>query len=128
MKKRDLFPEVSNGFLFTLLLVVVMSFSATAQKKPYHGIQISRHNFVDTVKIKIWDGAVIVPVEINGQTRNLLFDTGAESGFWIGEMEDWMTSSDDSITVNDVQNVSKKRFTRKSRLSKWATSSSKTIL
>ena len=101
-------PKVSNGFLFTLLLVVVMSFSATAQKKPYHGIQIPRHNFVDTVKIKIWDGAVIIPVEINGQTRNLLFDTGAEHGFWIGEQEDWMTSSGDSITLYDVQNVSKK--------------------
>ena len=100
--------EMRKHLFVTLLLVFLTSFSATAQKKPYHGIQISRHNFVDTVKIKIWDGAVIVPVEINGQTRNLLFDTGAESGFWIGEAEDWMTSLDDSIKVKDVHNVYRK--------------------
>ena len=94
--------------LLIILLLVLTSFCATAQKKPYHGIQISRHHFVDTVKIKIWDGAVIITVEINGQTRNLMFDTGAESGFWIGEAEDWMTSLDDSIKVRDVNHVSKK--------------------
>jgi hypothetical protein len=109
MKKRDLFPKVSNGFLFALLLVIVMSFPASAQKKPYHGIQISRHNFVDTVKIKIWDGAVIIPVEINGQTRHLMFDTGAEFGFWIGDEEGWMKASGDTLSITDSQNSKLKK-------------------
>ena len=37
--------------LTILLLVVVMSFSATAQKHLVNGIKFSRHHFVDTVKI-----------------------------------------------------------------------------
>lgn len=98
---------MKKHILFTLLLVVVMSFSATAQKHLIDGIKFSRHHFVDTVKIKIWDGAVIIPVEINGQTRNLLFDSGASLGFWIGEKEDWMTPSNDSITVRDAKKVTK---------------------
>lgn len=99
---------MKKHILYTLLLVVVTAFSALAQKKPFRGITFSRHHFVDTVKIKIWDGAVIIPVEINGQTRHLMFDTGAESGFWIGEEEDWMTSSGDSTTVHDVKNATRK--------------------
>lgn len=119
---------MKKHILFTLLLVVVMSFSATAQKHLIDGIKFSRHHFVDTVKIKIWDGAVIIPVEINGQTRNLLFDSGASLGFWIGEEEEWMTPSGDSITVRDAKKYPKKWSSRSFLLSKWATSSSKTIL
>lgn len=95
--------EMKKHILYTLLLVVVTSFSATAQKKPFRGITFSRHNFVDTVKIKIWDGAVIIPVEINGQTRHLMFDTGAEFGFWIGDEEGWMKASGDTLSVTDSQ-------------------------
>ena len=57
---------MKKHILYALLLVFVTSFSATAQKNRINGIKFSRHHFVDTVKIKIWDGAVIIPVEING--------------------------------------------------------------
>ena len=95
---------MKKHILYTLLLVVVTAFSASAQKKPFRGITFSRHHFVDTVKIKIWDGAVIIPVEINGGVKNLMFDTGAEFGFWIGDEERWMTASGDTLSVTDSQN------------------------
>ena len=95
--------EMKKHLLYTLLLVVVTSFSATAQKKNIKGISFSQHNFVDTVKIKIWNGAVIIPVEINGEVKNLMFDTGAEHGFWIGDEEGWMKASGDTLSVTDSQ-------------------------
>ena len=99
---------MKKHILYTLLLVVVTSFSATAQKKPFRGITFSRHHFVDTVKIKVWDGAVIIPVEINGEVKNLMFDTGAEHGFWIGDEEGWMKASGDTLVTTDSQNSKKK--------------------
>lgn len=100
MKKR---------ILYIFLLFVLANLSASAQKEYYSGIEFSRHHFVDTIKIKIWDGAVIVPVEINGETKNLMFDTGAAMGFWIGEEEDWMTPSGDTIIVKDVKKTTKNK-------------------
>ena len=95
--------------IIAFLFVFLMFLQASAQKKPYHGITFSKHNFVDTLKIKIWDGAIIIPVEINGETKNLMFDTGAEMGFWIGEDENWMTPSGDSLTLVDSQNTRHKK-------------------
>ena len=89
--------------------VFMMFLQASAQKKPYNGIEFSRHNFVDTLKIKIWDGAVIIPVEINGETKNLMFDTGAERGFWIGDEEDWMTPSGETLSLVDSQKTRHKK-------------------
>lgn len=40
----------------------------------------SKKDFVDTIKVRVFDGAVIVPVEIEGQPRHLLFDTGGQHG------------------------------------------------
>ena len=82
-----------KAIIIAFLFVFMMFLQASAQKKPYNGIEFSKHNFVDTLKIMIWDGAIIIPVEINGETKNLMFDTGAERGFWIGDEEDWMTPS-----------------------------------
>ena len=87
-----------------VLLTACLSFPSTAQKLDSQYFTLSRENFVDTIKIKIWEGAVIVPVEIAGKTRNMMFDTGARMGFWIGPEEDWMTPSGDSIVVHDSQN------------------------
>ena len=101
--------EMKKHILYTLLLVVVTSFSATAQKKNIKGISFSQRNFVDTVKIKIWNGAVIIPVEINGEVKNLMFDTGAEHGFWIGDEEGWMKASGDTLVTTDSQNSKKKK-------------------
>ena len=104
MKKR---------ILYIFLLVVFTTLSSAAQDKAFRAISFSQHNFVDTVKIKIWDGAIIIPVEINGDTKNLLFDTGAAWGFWIGEKEDWMTPTGDIITIQDAKKVSKKKVLMK---------------
>ena len=98
-----------KAIIIALLFVFMMFLQASAQKKPYNGIEFSKRNFVDTLKIKIWDGAIIIPVEINGETKNLMFDTGAERGFWIGEEEDWMTSSGDTTSLTDVKHVTKKK-------------------
>ena len=91
----------------TLLIcfIVLTSLSVEAQKKPFRDIHFSQHDFVDTIKIKIWNGAIIIPVEINGETKNLMFDTGANWGFWIGDEEEWMTPSAEILTVTDSQNA-----------------------
>lgn len=89
--------------ILSLLLVIVTSFAVTAQKNPYDRIKFSRHGFVDTVKIKIWNGAVIIPVEINGEIKDMMFDTGSPFGLWIGNEEEWMALSGDSLLVSDAQ-------------------------
>ena len=95
----------------TLLIcfAVLTSLSVEAQKKPFRDIHFSQHDFVDTVQIKIWDGAIIIPVEINGETKNLMFDTGANWGFWIGDEEEWMKPSAETLTLTDSQNTKMKK-------------------
>lgn len=92
-------------FAVIFIAAVTMSY-ATAQR--YKSISLSRHNFADTVKVKIIYGAVFIPVEINGHVRYLMFDTGAQTGFWIGTEEDWMQPSGDFTNVIDSQNARKK--------------------
>ena len=99
---------MKKHIFFLLLLTVLTAFSASAQKRPYRNIRFSQHGFVDTVKIKVWDGAIIIPVEINGEMKNLMFDAGANWGFWIGTEEGWMTPAGDSLTVYDSQTAKKK--------------------
>ena len=91
--------------IILVCFAVLASLSVEAQKKPFRDIRFSQHDFVDTVKIKIWNGAIIIPVEINGETKNLMFDTGANWGFWIGEEEGWMKPSKEILTVTDSQNA-----------------------
>lgn len=43
--------------------------SSDGAEKPYRGITFSQHDFVDTVKIKMWDEVVIIPMEIDGETK-----------------------------------------------------------
>lgn len=57
--------------LFMVTLIVMVSFQSSAQHPLSTVFSISRHHFVDTVKVKIWDGAIIVPVEIEGRKRHL---------------------------------------------------------
>ena len=47
-------------------------------------VSFSKRDFVDTIKIKVIDGAVVVPVEIEGRIRHFLFDTGSPLGLWQG--------------------------------------------
>lgn len=61
--------------IITILLALVAMTSIVAQdmiKTATAPISFSKKDFADTIKIKVIDGAVVVPVEIEGQTRNLL--------------------------------------------------------
>ena len=92
--------------IITTLLVLVATTSIVAQdliKTATASISFSKKDFADTIKIKMIDGAVIVPVEIEGQTRNLLFDTGSPLGLWHGQKEDWMKKiTTDSLMFGDI--------------------------
>ena len=101
MKKRIL------GIIAVFLLVLA-SLSATAQVMHFTDFTLSRHDFVDTIKVEIVDGAVIVPVEIDGELKRMMFDTGSEYGFWIAGDEAWMQPSGDNITITDSQNTKHK--------------------
>ena len=84
---------MNKKIIITALLALVAMTSIVAQdmiKTATASISFSKKDFADTIKIKVLDGAVIVPVEIEGQTRNLLFDTGSPLGLWQGQKEVWM--------------------------------------
>ena len=85
-------------------LIVMASFPSSGQRLSDRYFGISEQDFIDTIKIKMWEGAIIVPVEIEGKIRNLMFDTGAGMGFWIGEKEEWMVPLGDSTYATDAQN------------------------
>lgn len=89
-------------------MLVLASLSATAQVMDFTDFTLSRHDFVDTIKVEIVDGAVIVPVEIDGELKRMMFDTGSEYGFWIAGDEAWMQPSGDNITITDSQNTKHK--------------------
>ena len=73
-------------------------------------VWFSKRDFADTIKIKVMDGAVVVPVEIEGRTRNLLFDTGSPLGLWVGQKEDWMRRmTADSLTLGDINGELRKQ-------------------
>ena len=101
MKKRIL-------EIIAVFLLVLTSLSATAQVMDFTDFTLSRHDFVDTIKVEIVDGAVIVPVEIDGELKRMMFDTGSEYGFWIAGDEAWMQPSGDNITITDSQNTKHK--------------------
>ena len=97
---------LSIAYFITSLLALT-SLTASAQEIDLTDFTLSRHDFVDTVKVEIFKGAVIVPVEIEGETRRLMFDTGAEFGFWIGGKEAWMQPSGDNISILDSQKTNR---------------------
>ena len=102
--KIILMKNQSKAIVLGLLLGVVAWGQASAQRLSDRYFGVSQQVFTDTIKIKMWNGAIIVPVEIEGETKNLMFDTGAGSGFWIGKKEAWMRSTDDSTYTTDAQN------------------------
>lgn len=89
-------------------LLMLLPLAASAQNIDFTDFTLSRHDFVDTVKVEIIDGAVIVPVEIEGETKRMMFDTGAEFGFWIAGDEAWMQPMGDSLKLTDSQKTSHK--------------------
>lgn len=96
-----------KSIVIAILWVLMACLPASAQRL-IRDFGIAEKNFVDTIKIKMWNGAIIVPVEIEGKTKNLMFDTGANMGFWIGVEEDWMVPSGDSTYTVDSQRQRKK--------------------
>jgi hypothetical protein len=97
-----------KAIAIVLLLSLVTSLQTSAQHLSDRYFGISEQDFTDTIKVQIWDGAIIIPVEIAGETKNLMFDTGAGMGFWIGGVEEWMRPTGDNYTIYDAQDRKKK--------------------
>ena len=79
--------------LFLLIAALVTATPMLSQnliKTATTPVSFSKRDFVDTIKIKVIDGAVVVPVEIEGRIRHFLFDTGSPLGLWQGQKEVWM--------------------------------------
>ena len=99
--------------IITALLAFVVTMFAQAQnliKSATAPVSFSKSDFADTVKIKVMDGAVVIPVEIAGKTRNLLFDTGSPLGLWLGQKEDWMKQvTADSLVFGDANKKSRQQ-------------------
>ncbi len=97
---------MNKKIIITALLSLIAMTSIVARnfiKTATAPICFSKKDFADTIKIKVIDGAIIVPVEIEGQTRNLLFDTGSPLGVWHRQKEDWMRQiTMDSLTFGDI--------------------------
>ena len=84
---------MNKQIIITILLALGTTTSVLAQnliKTATTLVSFSKRDFVDTIKIKVIDGAVVVPVEIEGRIRHFLFDTGSPLGLWQGQKEVWM--------------------------------------
>ena len=92
--------------VITILLALVTTTSVLSQnliKTATTPVSFSKRDFADTIKIKVIEGAVVVPVEIEGRIRHFLFDTGSPLGLWQGQKEVWMRQfSSDSLYFGDV--------------------------
>lgn len=120
MQKNCIFAAVTQDYIgmnkrtvITALLVLAVTMFAQAQnliKNATVPVSFSKSDFADTIKIKVMDGAVVIPVEIAGKTRNLLFDTGSPLGLWFGQKEDWMKQvTADSLVFGDINNKSRQQ-------------------
>ena len=77
--------NINKKTIITMMLALVAMATAAQKKvswKPFlKAVEFSEKYFMDTIHVKVEKGAMIVPVEIAGQERHMLFDTGAEHGF-----------------------------------------------
>ena len=110
---REFCEYKGKKVIITMMLAFVAMATAAQKKvswKPFlKAVEFSEKYFVDTIHVKVENGAVIVPVEIAGQERHLLFDTGAEHGFWVGNQENWMKPlSIDSVKASDINGKKEK--------------------
>ena len=100
--------------IITALLALVTTTSVLAQnliKTATTPVSFSKRDFADTIKIKVIDGAVVVPVEIEGRIRHFLFDTGSPLGLWHGHKEAWMRQfTTDSLTFGDINKRSRNQI------------------
>ena len=109
--------------LFLLIAALVTTTSVLAQnliKTATTPVSFSKRDFVDTIKIKVIDGAVVVPVEIEGRIRHFLFDTGSPLGLWQGQKEVWMRQfTTDSLTFGDINKRSRNQIIYQFQPSRW---------
>ena len=100
--------------IITILLALVTTTSVLAHnliKTATTPVSFSKRDFADTIKIKVIDGAVVVPVEIEGRIRHFLFDTGSPLGLWQGQKETWMRQfTTDSLTFGDINKRSRNQI------------------
>ena len=95
--------KLLSGALLPFLLATTSVMAQNPFLAATSRITFSKHDFADTIKVRVFEGAVIVPVEIEGKTRHFMFDTGAQSGAWYSPKESWMKPlGDDSVTVSDI--------------------------
>ena len=76
--------------IIAFLFVFMMFLQASAQKKSYNSIEFSKRNFVDTLKIKIWDGALGYDLVVRGllfkfDTQDSLMIVTDRKGFFSKE-------------------------------------------
>ena len=76
--------------IFAFLLAVTSVTARNLIKSAINQTSFSTKDFADTIKVKIVNGIVLIPVEIEGSTKHFLLDTGAQFGMWFGAREDWM--------------------------------------
>ena len=112
------FFQSCGALLLAVALLFVSTTSVTAQN-PFEaamsGVSFSKKDFADTIKTRVFDGAVIVPVEIEGKERHFMFDTGAQSGAWYTAKEDWMKPLGvDSVNVADINKKEHRQILYKS--------------
>jgi hypothetical protein len=106
MKQAKLF-----FLLITTLVTTTPVLSQNLIKTATTPVSFSKRDFVDTIKIKVIDGAVVVPVEIEGRIRHFLFDTGSPLGLWHGQKETWMKQvTADSLTFGDINKKSRNQI------------------
>ncbi len=100
--------------IITILLAFVATTPMLSQnliKTATTPVSFSKRDFADTIKIKVIDGAVVVPVEIEGRIRHFLFDTGSPLGLWQGQKETWMRQfTTDSLTFGDINKRSRNQI------------------
>ena len=65
-----------------LLCVIALGLLPGCRQSLFSGQTILPHDFADTLHITINDGLITVPVEIGGQIRPMILDTGAMMSFW----------------------------------------------
>ena len=96
--------------IFAFLLAVTSITANDLAKTVLEQISFSKKNFADTVKVKIIDGIVLIPVEIEGTAKHFLLDTGAQLGMWFGKKESWMKPmSTDTLNVSDSNTQERKQ-------------------
>lgn len=89
-------------FFSAFLLAATSIMARNLIRSAMNQTSFSKKDFADTIKVKVIDGIVLIPVEIEGTTKHFLLDTGAQFGMWFGKNESWMKPmSNDTINVSD---------------------------